>query len=81
MRYRSEFVSSQFAIDEQQTFFEDEMVFDYQASYHFDDHLSVMFQVINITDTPTKSYFGQKAQTGTIQFFGRQFFLGVNYVM
>lgn len=81
VRYRSEFVSSQFAIDEQQTFFDDEMVLDYQASYDIDDNFKVMFQVINIADTPTRSYFGQQAQTGTIQYFGRQFFLGVNYVM
>jgi len=81
MRYRSEFVSTQSAIAVQRTLFEAEMVFDYQASYSIDDNFSVMFQVINIADTPTKSYFGQEAQTGTIQYFGRQFFLGVNYVM
>jgi len=81
VRYRSKFVSSQFAIDEQQTFFDDEMVIDYQASYSIDDNFSVMFQAINLTDEPTKSYFGQEAQTGTIQFFGRQYFLGVNYKM
>jgi len=81
VRYRSEFVSSQFAIDEQRTFFDDEMVFDYQAAYNFDDHFSVMFQAINLTDEPTKSYFGDEAQTGTLQYFGRQYFLGVNYKM
>jgi len=81
VRYRSKFVSSQFAIDEQRTFFDSEMVIDYQASYRFDDRFSVMFQAINLTDEPTKSYFGQEAQTGTIQFFGRQYFLGVNYRM
>lgn len=81
MRHRSKFVSSQFAVDEQQTFFDGETVFDYQFSYNFDDHLSVMFQAINITDEPTKSFFGQESQTGTLQFFGRQYFLGVNYKM
>ncbi|PHS13823.1 MAG: TonB-dependent receptor [Kangiella sp.] len=81
MRYRSEFVSTQSAIAVQRTLFDDEMVLDYQASYSIDDNFSVMFQVINITDTPTRSYFGEEAQTGTIQYFGRQFFLGVNYVM
>lgn len=81
MRYRTEFVSTQFAIDAQQTFFDDELVLDYQASYHFDDNFKVMFQIVNLLDTPTKSYFGEKAQTGTIQYFGRQFYLGVNYVM
>ncbi len=81
VRYRSKFVSSQFAIDRQETFYDSEVVVDYQASYRFDDSFSVMFQAINLTDEPTKSYFGQEAQTGTIQFFGRQYFLGVNYRM
>ena len=79
VRHRSEFVSSQFAIEEQSTFFDDETVFDYQASYKFDDNFSAMFQVVNLTDEPTKSYFGEESKTGTIQFFGRQYFLGVNY--
>jgi len=81
MRYRSKFVSTQWGVDEQKAFFDDEMVFDYQASYNIDDQFSVMFQATNLTDEPTKSYFNQKAQTGTIQFFGRQYFLGVNYKM
>ena len=41
--------------------------------------LSVLFQVNNLTDEPTKSYFGEEANTGTIQFFGRQYFVGANY--
>lgn len=79
VRYRSEFVSSQFAIDEQSTFFASEMVFDYQASYRFDNDLTLLFQVINLTDEPTRSYFGSETKTGTIQFFGRQYYLGLNY--
>ncbi len=81
VRHRSKFVSSQFAVDEQQTFFDGETVFDYQASYQINDNFSVMFQAINLTDEPTKSFFGQESQTGTLQFFGRQYFLGFNYKM
>jgi TonB-dependent receptor len=81
VRHRSKFVSSQFAVDEQQTFFDGETVFDYQASYQINDNFSVMFQAINLTDEPTKSFFGQESQTGTIQFFGRQYYLGFNYKM
>lgn len=81
VRHRSKFVSSQFAVDEQQTFFDGETVFDYQASYQINDNFNVMFQAINLTDEPTKSFFGQESQTGTLQFFGRQYYLGFNYKM
>jgi len=56
-------------------------VVDMQTSYQVNDQWSVLFQVNNVTDEPTKSYFGDEAQTGTIQFFGRQYFLGVTYSM
>ncbi len=79
MRSRSRFVSSQDAVDRQLAFFDSETVFDYQASYKFDDHFSAIFQVTNLTDEPTRSFFGKTSQSGTTQFFGRQFFLGANY--
>lgn len=78
-RYRSPFVSSQVGIDEQITNFDSETVIDMQTSYDINDHFKLLFQVNNLTDEPTKSYFGDKAQTGTIQFFGRQFYLGAVY--
>lgn len=78
-RYRSPFVSSQVGIDEQITNFDSETVIDMQTSYDINDNFKVLFQVNNLTDEPTKSYFGDKAQTGTIQFFGRQFYLGAVY--
>ncbi|NRQ41722.1 TonB-dependent receptor [Rheinheimera sp. YQF-2] len=78
-RYRSPFVSSQVGIDEQITNFDSETVVDMQASYDLNDHFKLLFQVNNLTDEPTKSYFGDKAQTGTIQFFGRQLYLGAVY--
>jgi len=79
VRHRSRFVSEQIAVNEQTVFFDDETVVDYQASYQFSEHGSVLFQVNNLTDQPTKSYFGTEQQTGTIQYFGRQFFLGMTY--
>ncbi|MEN3159320.1 TonB-dependent receptor [Alkalimonas sp. NCh-2] len=79
-RYRSPFVSTQIGIDEQVTNFHSETVVDFQAGYQWNDHLKLLFQVNNLTDEPTKSYFGQQAQTGTLQFFGRQYFLGAVYV-
>ncbi len=78
-RYRSPFVSSQVGIDEQITNFDSETVIDMQTSYDINDNFKLLFQVNNLTDEPTKSYFGDKAQTGTIQFFGRQFYFGAVY--
>lgn len=81
VRYRDRFVSEQVAVETQLAFFADETVIDYQASYAINDKLSVLFQVNNLTDEPTKTYFNQVAQTGTVQFFGRQYFLGMSYAM
>ena len=80
-RYRDEFVSEQVAVEAQTVNYDDELVIDYQASYQVNDNLGVVFQVNNLTDEPTKSYFGVQSQTGTIQYFGRQFFLGMTYAL
>ena len=55
------------------------MVVDFQASYDVSENMGVVFQINNLTDEPTRSYFGQEDLTGTIQFFGTQYFLGVTY--
>ena len=78
-RYRDAFVSKQVAVNEQIVNFDEETVLDYQASYQISDQMSVLFQINNLTDEPTKSYFGTEAQTGTIQFFGRQMYMGFTY--
>lgn len=81
VRSRDKFVSDQVAVESQTVFFSGETVIDYQASYNITDNLGVMFQINNLTDEPTRSYFNTEDQTGTIQFFGRQFFVGVTYSM
>ncbi|MBT0586470.1 TonB-dependent receptor [Alteromonas oceanisediminis] len=78
-RYRDQFVSEQVAINDQTVNFDEELVIDYQASYEINDNLSVLFQINNVTDEPTKSYFSSQEQTGTIQFFGTQYFMGLTY--
>ncbi|MBU2876136.1 TonB-dependent receptor [Aliiglaciecola lipolytica] len=79
VRWRDAFVSKQVAVNEQIVNFDDELIIDYQASYDINDNLGVLFQINNLTDAPTKSYFGRESQTGTIQYFGTQYFLGVTY--
>lgn len=84
VRFRSEFISPQIGIDQQLPFTNSETVLDYQASYDFPedgplDGLTILFQANNLTDEPVRTFFGQEAQTGTLQFFGRQFFVGLSY--
>ncbi|UTA47224.1 TonB-dependent receptor [Simiduia sp. 21SJ11W-1] len=54
-------------------------VWDFQASYGFDFGMDLIFSVNNLTDEPNVGYFGSKDATGTISFFGRQYYLGMNY--
>lgn len=83
VRYRSDFVSPQIGINQQLPFTDSEIVVDYQASYEFRDGpaegLTILLQANNLTDEPVVTYFGNEAQTGTIQNFGRQFFVGASY--
>jgi TonB-dependent receptor len=78
-RYRNPFVSKQVGVNEQTVNYDGETVVDFQASYAINDNLSVLFQANNVTDAPTKSYFGDESLTGTIQYFGTQYFLGMTY--
>lgn len=79
MRYRSGYVSEQVAVESQLAFFDAETIVDYQASYALENGLKFLFQINNLTDEPSKTYFGEEHQTGTIQYFGRQYFLGFSY--
>ena len=54
-------------------------VWDYQAKYSFEMGMDVVFSVNNLTDEPNTGYFGSESATGTISYFGRQYYLGVNY--
>ncbi len=83
-RYRSKFISPQTGINQQLPFTNSEFVVDYQASYKFAETsalngLSVLFQANNLTDEPVRTYFGNVPQTGSLQYFGREFFLGLSY--
>jgi iron complex outermembrane receptor protein len=80
-RFRESFVANQVAVETQEVFYADEAVVDYQASYEFENGVELVLQVNNLTDEPSKTYFGTEAQTGSIQYFGRQYFFGVNYKM
>ena len=83
-RYRSSFISPQLGIDTLLPNTTGELVIDFQASYAFPEDsnlagLTLLFQATNITDEPTTTFFGTESRTGTIQNFGRQFFMGASY--
>jgi iron complex outermembrane recepter protein len=82
-RYRSSFVAPQIGLDEQIVTNASEFVVDAQVSYTFQagsalNGLKLLIQGTNLTDEPTRSFFGAKAQTGTIQKFGRSIFVGAS---
>ncbi|MBE1160320.1 TonB-dependent receptor [Dyella acidiphila] len=79
--YRSSFLSNtQIAVNNQLVTFASETVYDLQASYNITSQLSVVYQMLNLTNQPTKTYFGgNPQQTGTIQYFGRTSYLGFNF--
>ncbi len=83
-RHRSSFVSPQIGISELILTSAKETVMDAQLSYQFQENsvlhgLKLLAQVNNLTDEPTRTYWSNVAQTGTIQNFGRTFFLGATY--
>lgn len=81
-RYRSPYISDQIATGQaEQAFFEEETIISAQVSYNFTENFEVFASMDNITDEPNLSFFGDRAQTGTLQYFGRTFYLGVNYNM
>ncbi|WP_157956491.1 TonB-dependent receptor [Dyella sp. C11] len=79
--YRSSFLSdTQIAVSNQLVTFAAETVYDFQASYNITDQFKVVYQMLNLTNQPTKTYFGgNPQQTGTIQYFGRTSYLGVEF--
>lgn len=84
VRYRSGFVAPQFGLNEQITGNASETVVDAQVSYAFQpdsalNGLTLYLQGNNLTDAPTRSFFGLEEQTGTIQQFGRVFYAGATF--
>ncbi|MFC4763738.1 TonB-dependent receptor [Dyella koreensis] len=79
--YRSKFASdTQMSVTNQMVTFAAETVYDFQASYEISKQWKVVYQMLNINDQPTRTYFGSDpSQTGTIQYFGRTSYLGVEF--
>ncbi len=81
-RHRDEYLSQQIAIgDSQSAYFQEETIVSAQMSYNFTENLQAVVSVDNLTDEPNVSYFGDTSRTGTIQYFGRTVYFGINYSM
>ena len=81
-RYRSAYLSEQIAIGSAQSaYFQEETIITSQVSYKFTENLQGVISADNITDEPNISYFGDTSRTGTIQYFGRTIYFGINYSM
>lgn len=81
-RYRSPYLSEQIAIGSSQSaYFQEETIISAQMSYNFTENLQGVVSADNITDEPNMSYFGDTSRTGTIQYFGRTIYFGINYTM
>lgn len=81
-RHRAEYLSRQIAIGQDQSaYFQEETIISAQMSYNFTENLQGVVSVDNLTDEPNISYFGDTSRTGTIQYFGRTIYFGINYSM
>jgi phosphoribosylformimino-5-aminoimidazole carboxamide ribotide isomerase len=81
-RYRSAYLSEQIAVGQAESaYFQEETILSAQVSYNFTENLQVVLSSDNITDEPNLSYFGNTSRTGTLQYFGRTIYFGVNYTM
>jgi phosphoribosylformimino-5-aminoimidazole carboxamide ribotide isomerase len=81
-RYRSAYLEKQTAIgSDQWAYFQDETIYSAQVSYNVTEDLQLFVSADNLTDEPNLSYFGETNKTGTIQYFGRTVYFGVNYTM
>jgi phosphoribosylformimino-5-aminoimidazole carboxamide ribotide isomerase len=80
VRHRGPYLSRQIAIGSSQSaYFNEETIYSAQMSYNFSDNLQAVVSVDNLTDEANISYFGETNRTGTIQYFGRTTYFGVNY--
>jgi len=81
-KYLCAYLSEQIAVgDSESAYFQEETIISAQMSYNFTENLQAVLSADNITDEPNMSYFGDTSRTGTIQYFGRTIYFGINYTM
>ncbi len=81
-RYRSAYLEKQTAVgSDEWAYFQDETIYSAQVSYNVTEELQLFVSGDNLTDEPNLSYFSETTKTGTIQYFGRTIYFGLNYTM
>lgn len=77
--FQDEFVGETRNINLQPIVYAAETVVDYQASYKFGSGVDMVFSVNNLTNEPNRSFMYDEQFARTLQWFGRTYYLGVNY--
>lgn len=77
--FQDSFVGETRNVNLQPIIYAPETLVDYQASYKFENGVDLIFSVSNLTNEPNRSYMFDENLTRTLQWFGRTFYLGVNY--
>ncbi|MBU2883601.1 TonB-dependent receptor [Psychrosphaera sp. B3R10] len=78
-RYRSEYLGRVSGTSGNIAYVTEETIIDWQASYDITDKFNVLVSVNNLTDEANRSYYGDRSKTGNIQYFGRNYFMGIDY--
>ena len=61
------------------SYYDEQFLVDFNASYVFNDNFSVYFDLNNITDQPLRFYQGLKNRTMQAEYYGRRISFGLKY--
>lgn len=61
------------------SYYDEQFLLDFNASYIFNTHFSVYFDLNNITDQPLRFYQGLKNRTMQAEYYGRRVSFGLKY--
>ena len=78
-RYRSKYLGRVSGTTGNIAYVTEETIIDWQASYDISENLNILVSVNNLTDEANRSYYGDRSKTGNIQYFGRNYFMGIDY--
>lgn len=77
--FQDSFVGETRNVNLQPIIYAAETLLDYQASYGFESGIDLVFSVSNLTNEPNRAYMFDEQLTRGMQWFGRTYYMGVNY--
>ena len=77
--YRSSHLGNVGGSSNNLAFITEETIFDYQASFAITENFDALISVNNLTGEANRSYYGDRSKTGNIQYFGRNYFVSIDY--